>query len=103
VADLDGDGDGEIVVGAPGMEVADKPSVGAVLIYDAEGSEPHVLTEQLVVPTLSAEARFGTALGVAFGRHSDHLVVGAPGIGQLAVASCFRLTPAELRPAWCPE
>jgi hypothetical protein len=101
VADLDGDGDGEIVVGAPGMDVLNRQSVGAVLIYDAEGDAPHQLTEQLVVPELKTQSFFGSALGVALGRHSDHLIVGAPGVGQLAVASCFELTPLELRPRFC--
>lgn len=102
IADLDGDGDGEIVVGAPGMDVYDNRSVGAVLIYDVEGDDPNALTEQLVVTDLEPDARFGAGIGVASGRNSDHLVVGAPGYGRIAVASCFQMTRPELRPKWCP-
>ncbi len=103
IADLDGDEDGEIVVGAPGMDVLDDASIGAVLIYDVEGDDPNALTEQLVVTDLEPDARFGAGIGVAKGRHSDHLLVGAPGFGRLGIAPCFNMTRAELRPKWCPE
>lgn len=103
IADLDGDDDGEIVVGAPGMNVLEDASVGAVLIYDAEGDDPNALTEQLVLTDLEPDARFGAGIGVAKGRNSDHLLVGAPGFGRLGIAPCFEMTRAELRPKWCPE
>src|SRR6185436_11527713 len=37
VADLDGDGDGEVIVGAPTMKVRDQDRAGALLVYDLEG------------------------------------------------------------------
>lgn len=100
VADLDGDADGELLIGAPEMRVLDKQS-GAVLVYDAEGKKPYELTETLVDTTLSDGARFGATLGVVQGKNVDAAVVGAPGDGAIFLAPCFSITRPELRPKIC--
>jgi hypothetical protein len=100
VADLDGDLDGELLVGAPEMTVAGERR-GAVLIYDAEGLEPHALTESVTSDSLPPGARFGATLAVVPGQHTDAIVVGAPAAGEVYLATCFSLTSAELRPKLC--
>ncbi len=100
VADLDGDADGELVIGAPGMRVANEQA-GAVLVYDAEGDDPNALTETVVDESMPVGSRFGSALGVVQGKNVDALVVGAPGRGAVLLASCFSLTRPELRPKIC--
>lgn len=100
VADLDGDLDGELLVGAPGMAVAGEQR-GAVLVYDAEGVAPHALTEVVTSDSLDTGARFGASLAVVRGPHVDAIVVGAPAAGTVYLATCFSLTSAELRPKLC--
>lgn len=100
VADLDGDTDGEIIIGAPGMLVSGKQS-GAVLVYDAEGEEPNALAESVVDTSLAEGARFGASLGVVQGKNVDAVVVGAPGRSAIFLAPCFSITRPELRPKIC--
>jgi hypothetical protein len=100
VADLDGDSDGEVLIGAPAMTVAGERS-GAILVYDAEGDAPHELTEAVTGDQLPAGARFGESLAVVRGEHTDGVIVGAPGMGAVFLAPCFSITPAELRPKVC--
>src|SRR5690606_22892398 len=76
VADLDGDADGEIVVGAPGMALAGVGQAGAVLIFDAEGEQSHQLNEQHYDLTLPLGAAFGRSIQVVKGRNTDYLAVG---------------------------
>lgn len=102
VADLDGDSDGELIVGAPKMKVSGKRS-GAVLIYDAEGKTSSALSESVVDSDLPEGARFGAAVGVVLGKNTDQLVIGAPGNGSIFLAPCFSSTPAELRPKLCGD
>lgn len=100
VADLDGDADGEIIVGAPGMMVSGKQS-GAVLVYDAEADDPHAFAEAVVETSLSDGARFGASLGVVQAKNVDAVMVGAPGRGAIFLAPCFSITRPELRPQIC--
>lgn len=100
VADLDGDLDGELLVGAPGMAVAGEQR-GAVLVYDAEGVSPHTLTEVVTSDSLVMGARFGASLAVVRGPRTDAIVVGAPAAGTVYLTTCFSLTSAELRPKLC--
>lgn len=102
VADIDGDADGEIIVGAPGMTLTGVGQVGAVLVFDAEGAESHQLTEQFFDVDLAVGAAFGRSLQTLKGRNTDYVAVGAPGAGAVALLRCFALTPKSLRPDSCP-
>ena len=101
VADLDGDADGEIIVGAPGMALVGVGQTGAVLIFDAEGEQSHQLSEQRFDLELPLGAGFGQAIQVIRGRDIDYLAVGAPGAGAVGLLTCFDLTPQSLRPDGC--
>ena len=84
VADLDGDGSGEIAVGAPHMKVRTHEQAGAVLVYDASG--------QWLVTTIHSQAgenaKFGAAIVAVSQEDHDVLVVGAPGDQRVSVSYC---------------
>jgi FG-GAP repeat len=100
VADLDGDSDGEVLIGAPRMTVGGEQR-GAILVYDAEGDDAHALTETVTSDQLPNGALLGSTLAVMQARDTDVVVTGAPGMGAVFMAACFSTTPAELRPAHC--
>lgn len=87
VGDVDGDGDGEVIVGAPAM-VAGGTRSGAVLIYDVpEGRAGHLVDTRLM-SSAGEGGRFGAALAVAPQRGRDVLLVGAPGADKAALVYC---------------
>lgn len=100
VADLDGDSDGEVIIGAPRMTVAGEQR-GAILVYDAEGASAHDLTETIASDQLPKGALLGSTLAVMQAPDTDVVVTGAPGMGAVFIAACFSTTPADLRPKVC--
>jgi len=101
VGDLDGDGDGEVVVGAPGMTVRGHPGAGAVSIYDAEGDDPAYLSDQLFLSSVEDNERLGAALGAAHITGRDIIVAGAPGGTRTALFYCSVLVPPDKAGARC--
>lgn len=87
VGDVDGDGDGEIIVGAPAM-VARGERSGAVLIYDVPEGRAASLVDARLISSAGAGSRFGAALAVAPQRGRDVLLVGAPGADKAALVYC---------------
>jgi hypothetical protein len=102
VGDLDGDGDGEVIVGAPGMTVRDNSGAGALLVYDAES--PHDV--QFVDAKFISSAEQGDQLGRALATPSidgrDIILAGAPGNGKAALFYCSALLPAGAGGSRCP-
>ncbi len=71
--DLDGDGDLELVVGAPGMTIDGAPGAGAALVFDLEGSTAP--SDWLFIAGARENDNLG--LAVATARVGDRDVVGA--------------------------
>jgi hypothetical protein len=83
--DLDGDGDLELAVGAPGLNVRKVINGGAVQLFDLEGADAPLETLFLASP--SAEDRLGTQL-VAL-RFGDRDVVASNAFGKQQVAMFY--------------
>jgi hypothetical protein len=88
VADLDGDGDGEVLVGAPKMTVNGFDDAGAVLAYDAEGDEPHELGDVFYLSSAEQSDQFGASLAPVEQQDRDVFVAGAAHHGKAAVFFC---------------
>ena len=93
VGDLDGDGDGEAVVGAPGMKVRGENRAGAVLVYDVEvgkGAE-HKLADVRFLSSAEANDELGAALATPLVGTRNIILAGAPGCGKTALFYCSGL------------
>lgn len=101
VADLDGDGDGEVVVGAADFEVRDERGAGALLVYDVEHERPGELTDVLFLASREKNDRLGAAVATAKTRERDVVVAGAPGSGRAAVFYCSSLVPDDKKGKRC--
>lgn len=101
VADIDRDGDGEVIVGAPGMRVRDESSAGAVLVYDVEPEHPDWLAEAKFISSRESGDRLGASLAIVRQPDRDIYVAGAPGGAKAAVFLCSKLLPAAKRGAHC--
>ena len=106
VGDLDGDGDGEVVVGAPSMTVRHTSRAGAVIIYDVEPPESakeHLYDFKDIAFLSSADADDQLGRSIALPNLGDRqvLAAGAPGGGKAAVFYCPSFLPPELAGARC--
>jgi hypothetical protein len=107
VGDLDGDGDGEVVVGAPNMTVRHTERAGALIIYDVEretGGAKRELYDFLDIAFLSsAEEDDQLGRSIALPDLGDHqlLVAGAPGNGKAALFYCPSFLPSALAGGRC--
>jgi hypothetical protein len=101
VGDLDGDGDGEVIVGAPGMTVRGHPSAGAISVYDAEGDDPAYLSDQLFLSSAEDNERLGATVGAAHITDRDIVAAGAPGGARAALFYCSVLVPPGMAGARC--
>jgi len=88
VADLDGDGDGEVLVGAPRMKSREIDAGGAVLVYDAEGDRPFLLSDVLFLSSAEEGDQLGRTLAVARTGAQEFVVAGAPGNEKAALMFC---------------
>lgn len=101
VGDLDGDGDAEVAVGAPGLRVRGVTRAGAIAIFDVESSGDEDLAEFRFVSSAAQDDALGSALAVARVGERDVLAASGPGGGKTALFYCLDLLPAELRDARC--
>jgi hypothetical protein len=104
VGDLDGDGDGEVVVGAPSMTVRHTSRAGAVIIYDVEPSKnakEHLYDFKDIAFLSSADQDDQLGRSIALPDLGDRqvLAAGAPGGGKAAIFYC----PSFLLPQFAGE
>ncbi|MEB2312850.1 MAG: hypothetical protein OZ921_09640 [Sorangiineae bacterium] len=101
VGDLDGDGDGEIIVGAPRMSARDVSASGAVLIYDVEGDDRSRLSDVKFISSAETGDALGSFVAAARVGTRDIIAAGAPGTGKTALFYCTSLLPPEQQGARC--
>jgi hypothetical protein len=97
VGDLDGDGDGEVIVGAPGMKARGVDRAGAVLVYDVEvgsGAE-HKLADVRFLSSAEENDELGAALATPSLGTRNIIVAGAPGGGKTALFYCSALLSGD--------
>jgi len=101
VADVDGDLDGEVLVGAPQMDVFGTHGVGAVLVYDLDEPGDGALSDTRFV----ASGKTGDALGGSVAAGSigsrDVIVAGEPHSGQVSLHYCSSMVPPAQGGARC--
>ena len=106
VGDLDGDGEGEVVVGAPSMTVRHTSRAGAVIIYDVDPpqtAKDHLYDFKDIAFLSSADADDQLGRSIALPNLGDRqvLAAGAPGGGKAAIFYCPSFLPAKLAGARC--
>jgi hypothetical protein len=106
VGDLDGDDDGEVVVGAPNMTVRHVNHAGAMIIYDVEppqSSKEHLYDFKDIAFLSSADAddQLGRSIALPKIEGRQILAAGAPGGGKVALFYCPSFLPASLKGERC--
>ncbi|MEO6603525.1 MAG: FG-GAP repeat protein [Polyangiaceae bacterium] len=102
IGDLDNDGDGEVIVGAPQMTVRGKSSAGAVLVYDVETPADAALVEVKFLSSAESNDNLGAVLATPHIKGRDLIVAGAPGNGKAALFYCSSLLPHGAAGSRCP-
>ncbi len=101
VGDLDGDGDGEVIVGAPRMKTRGNARAGTVLVYDVEDPRRERVADFLIMSSAEPDDELGRTVATPLvgGRHI--IAAGAPGNGKTALFYCSSLLPDSLAGKRC--
>jgi hypothetical protein len=103
VGDVDGDGDGEVLVGAPQLAVRGEHGVGAVLVYDVDTPGDSTLSDtRFITGGKNGDSIGGSVAAASIGQR-DVIVGGGPRSGTVALFYCSSLVPPALRGARCNE
>lgn len=94
--DLDGDGDQELLVGAPGMNAREKVNAGAVYVYDLESFSP-IASDVLFLGNPKNGSLLGTSVTTMRSGNRDVPVASAPGSRDVMVFYCGSLSKASPR------
>ena len=97
IGNFDGQGDGEVAVGAPRMAVRGEEDAGAVLIYDSSGTRQ----DTRILSTAALGDLFGTSLVTVPQSGRDVLASGAPGASGGFVVYCSQVQGEGMSPR-CP-
>lgn len=97
VGDLDGDGDGEVLVGAPDMTARGKSRAGAVLIYDVEGDVLHEFKEVLFASSAETNDGLGRSIATPSIEGRDIVAAAGPANEKVLLFYCPEMLPEDIR------
>ncbi len=100
VGDLDGDGDGEVIVGAPEMTVRGESSAGALLVFDADKPSDSTFVDAKFLSSAESGDRLGASIVTPHIDGRD--IIAAGGNGKAALFYCSPLLAAGAGGARCP-
>jgi hypothetical protein len=92
LADVDGDGTTELVVGAPSLDVDGTNNAGAALVYrvDPEGKQTRLLEARFLSSRDTGDALGSSVASLRIGSR-DVIAAGAPGLGSFFLFYCSTL------------
>jgi hypothetical protein len=102
VGDLDGDGDGEVIVGAPKMTVRGQENAGALLIYDADDAGESAFVDAKFISSAESGDELGRSIVTPHIAKRDIIAAGAPGKSKTALFYCSALLPHGAAGSRCP-
>jgi len=102
VGDLDGDGDGEVIVGAPRMTVHGEENAGALLVYDAEASTGPAFVDAKFISSAESGDQLGRSIVTPHIDKRDIIAAGAPGNRKTALFYCSALLAPGAAGSRCP-
>ncbi len=102
VGDLDGDGDGEVIVGAPKMTVRGESGAGALLVYDAEMPSDASFADAKFLSSAESGDGLGGSIVTPHIDGRDIIAAGAAGNGKAALFYCSPLIAPGKGGSRCP-
>jgi hypothetical protein len=102
VGDLDGNGDGEVIVGAPKMTARGQKNAGSLLVYDIPSTGAATLVDTKSMSSAESGDELGRSIVTPHAGKRDIIAAGAPGHGKAALFYCSSLLPNGTAGVHCP-